>query len=245
MNKYKILAILLILLTLFTLGCERKQSEEPTTLEHPFMNYDKSWIIDRPNDYKRVRPGDNNSLNSFIFIYNKPLNLKIPIKNDCYEIISFHGDSMYDQGTHYFEVEDNILNDQNYNEKEQYLNFTTTICIEDQFLDLTLGRSYKEEKGDYEHSVGYSMLNALAIKRNDSEELYYINFGNEENQDESKTLFLLAGLQETPNRCVSRFLEESKCQDNNVMKRFQQINCELTWALWQPCEDKCKEGECV
>ena len=245
MIKYKILAVLLILLTILTFGCERKQTEEPTTLERPFMNYDKSWIIDRPGDYKRVRPGDNNSLNSFIFVYNKPLKIKIPIKNDCYEITSFHGDSMYAQGPHHFEVENVTINDLEYNEKEQYLNFTTSICIEDQFLDLTLGRNYKKEKNNYEHSVGYSMLNALAIKRNDSNNLYYINFGNEENQDESKTLFLLAGLEETPNTCVSRFLEETKCEDNNVMKRFQQTNCKLTWALWQPCDNKCKNGECV
>ena len=224
-------------------ACTPKQTE-PTTLEHPFMNYDKTWLIDPPSDYSRARQGDNNSLNSFIFIYNKPLEIKIPIKNDCYEITSFHGDSTYAQGPHHFEVENIVINDLNYNEKEEYLNFTTTICIEDQFLDLTLGRSYKKEKDDYEHSVGYSMLNALAIKKNNSP-TYYINFGKEANQDENKLLFILAGLEENPNLCISRFLEESKCQDNNVMKRFQQINCELTWALWQPCEDKCKEGECV
>jgi hypothetical protein len=238
----RLLIILLILSTLFTLGCERKQSEEPTTLEHPFMNYDKTWIINSPSDYSRVRQGDNSSLNSFIFIYNKPLEIKIPIKNDCYEITSFHGDSMYDQGPHHFEVENTVINDLNYNEKEEYLNFTTNVCIEDQFLDLTLGRKYK--KGNYTHNVGYSMLNALSIKKNNSP-VYYINFGKEANQDESKILFILAGLEETPNACITRFLEEKKCEGNAVMKRFQKTNCELTWALWQPCEDKCKEGECI
>jgi hypothetical protein len=239
----RLLIILLILLTLFTLGCEKKQPE-PTTLEHPFMEYDKTWLVNPPTDYSRVRQGDNSSLNSFIFIYNKPLEIKIPIKNDCYTITSFHGDSMYAQGPHYFKIENIIINDQEYNEKENYLNFTTNICVTDQFLDLTLGRNYKKEKGKFEHNVGYSMLNALAIKKNNSQ-TYYINFGKESNQDENKFLFILAGLEEPENTCVSRFLGEKKCQDNEVMKRFQQTNCKLTWALWQPCDNKCKDGVCV
>ena len=241
MFKY-ILVIISVLLLL--VACD-PQKPEPTTLEHPFMNYDKSWIIDPPSDYKRVRSGDNNSLNSFIFTYNKPLKFRIPIKNGCYTIHSFHGDSMYAQGPHYFEVENTIINDLEYTEIAQYLNFNTTICITDQFLDLTLGKNYKKEKGNYEHNAGYSMLNALAIGKNNSKELYYIDFGHEENQDESNLLFLLAGLEKNPKTCVARFLEEKKCQGNVVMKRFQQTNCELTWALWQPCNSKCKDGECL
>ena len=96
----------------------------------------------------------------------------------------------------------------------------------------------------FEHNVGYSMRNALAIKKNNSQ-TYYINFGKESNQDENKFLFILAGLEEPENTCVSRFLGEKKCQDNEVMKRFQQTNCKLTWALWQPCDNKCKDGVCV
>lgn len=238
MKKYILLITLLILLT----GCIPE--ETITTLEHPFMDYDESWILNAPKDYQRNRIDVNGSLGSFIFIYNKPLNIKIPIKNDCYTIQTFHGDNLYAQGPHYIEIENNLLNAKEYNQKEEYLNFTTNVCVKDEFLDILLGKDYKNQKDKFEHNTGYSMLNAIAISKNNSK-TYFINFGDNINEDENKFFFILAGLEANPESCTTRFLEEQKCQGNAVMKRFQKVNCDLTWALWKPCENECEEGECV
>ena len=164
MINYKLIIIISTLLLLVSCIPE----ETTTTLEHPFMDYDESWILNAPKDYQRNRIDINGSLGSFIFTYNKPLYLKIPIKNDCYIIQTFHGDNLYAQGPHYIEVENNLLNAKEYNEKGGYLNFTTNICIEDQFLDITLGKDYKDQKDKFEHNAGYSMLNAIAISKNNS-----------------------------------------------------------------------------
>ena len=230
--------MLLILLT----ACV--QEETQTTLEKPYMDYDESWIINAGKDYQRDRIDINSSLGSFIFTYNKPLEIKIPIKNDCYIIQTFHGDNLYAQGPHYIKVENDILNEKKYNEKDEYLNFTTTVCIEDQYIDITLGKNYKDQKDEYNHNVGFSMLNAISIKKNNSN-TYFINFGDKINKDEKKLLFILAGLQSNPERCQARFLEEQKCENDVVMKRFLNINCQVTWALWKPCDNKCKEGLCI
>jgi restriction system protein len=55
-------------------------------------------------------------------------------------------------------------------------------------------------------------------------------------------LFVSADNGET---CSPMFLEETKCQSNAVMKEFQKINCEVTWAFYMPCPDGCVDGHCI
>ena len=80
------------------------------SLTNSFMDYDLDWIKEIDSDYSRVRVNDSNSLNSFIFTYNQKAKFEIPLKDGCYNIITYHGDSEFPQGPHYLEIENNIFN---------------------------------------------------------------------------------------------------------------------------------------
>jgi len=203
------------------------------SLTNSFMDYDLDWIKEIDSDYSRVRVNDSNSLNSFIFTYNQKAKFEIPLKDGCYNIITYHGDSEFPQGPHYLEIENNIFNE--YTQKDEIINFTTTVCIKNNLLHLTLGNN----------SNNYAMLNALAIKKNDTNKWYYINFGDKQNNDPEKFRFLINGLEENLVVCSPTFLQKSKCQGKAVMKEFQTSNCQVTWALYQPCSLICENGKCV
>ena len=89
------------------------------------------------------------------------------------------------------------------------------------------------------------MLNALAIKKNDTNKWYYINFGDKQNNDPEKFRFLINGLEENLETCTPAFLQNSKCQTTVVMKEYQQSNCKVIWALYEACSLACEEGKCV
>jgi hypothetical protein len=38
------------------------------------------------------------------------------------------------------------------------------------------------------------------------------------------------------NDCIPHFLEETKCVNGAILKEYQKINCDITWAYFGPCE---------
>jgi hypothetical protein len=222
-----------------------KYSNQNYSLNNTFMDYDKNWIKEiNFKDYFRVRSNDNNSLNSFIYTDNEPAKIEILLKNDCYDIKTYHGDPNFPQGPHYIEIENNVLNDNLYTEKGEFLNFNITVCVKKNTLHLTLGKDYSGENYSFDNSAGYSMLNTLAIKKTDTEKWYYFNFGEKQNNVSDKIIFMVNSFNENPDSCDATFLQNTKCQRDALMKEFQQINCKVVWALYQPCNHGCDNGAC-
>ncbi|MBT6773819.1 hypothetical protein HOA91_00465 [Candidatus Woesearchaeota archaeon] len=173
-------------------------TNEEYSLSDPFMDFNPAWIKNGTYE-NRVRTKEGDSLKSFIFTLRKPLEIAIPIKNGCYVIQTYHGDLGYAQGPHYLEIEGKIINQYEYNEKGEFIDFETESCIDDNELNLILGSftAYLEKDFDFREDggFGHSMLNALAIGiQSNNPKMYYINFGESANYDLTKQKFLDDGL---------------------------------------------------